>query len=88
MGAVAEGEIFGFTAAAGPDGSVFLNLYGAGRLTGALVGAVAVRRVFGLAAGAEVEGLAGLSVDLVGEGLPVHRIDHPTVFGKRKWEFD
>ena len=76
MGAVAEGEIFGSAAAAGPDGPVFLNLYGAGRLTGALVGAVAVRRVFGLAAGTEVEGLAGLSVDLVGEGLPGHGLIH------------
>ena len=72
MGAVAEGEIFGFTAAAGPDGSVFLNLYGAGRLTGALVGAVAVRRVFGLAAGAEVEGLAD---ELVDEIYPEPMVD-------------
>ena len=38
------------------------------------MGAVAMGRVFGLAAGAEVEGLAGLSVDLVGGGLPTHRM--------------
>ena len=72
MGAVAEGGILGVAAAAGPDGTVFLNLDGAWRLTGALVGAVAVGWVFGLAAGAEVEGLAGLGVDLVGKGLPGH----------------
>ena len=72
MGAVAEGEVFGSAAAAGPDGTVLFDLHRAGRLTGTLVGAVAVRRVFGLAAGTEVEGLAGLSVDLVGEGLPGH----------------
>ena len=72
MGAVAKGEVFRPTAAAGPDRPVFFDLHGTGSFARALVRAVAVGRVFGLAAGAEAEGLAGLSVDLVGEGLPVH----------------
>ena len=74
MGAVAEGEVFRFAATAGPDGAVFLDLHRTGGLAGALVGAVAVKRVVGLAAGAEIEGLAGLRVDLVGKGLPGHRL--------------
>ena len=74
MRAVAEGGIFGFAATAGPDGAVFLDLHGTGGFTGAFVRAVAAGRVFRLPTGAEVEGLSGLGVDLVGEGLPVHRL--------------
>ena len=74
MATVAEGEMLGFTAAAGPDGAAFVHFHRTGSFAGALMGSVAKRRVFGLSAETEVEGLAGLSVDLVGEGLPVHGV--------------
>ncbi len=74
MTSVAKGEVFGFAATAGPDRTVFLHLEGVGRLAGSFVGAVTVRRVFRLPAGAEVKGLTGLGVDFVGEGLPAHEM--------------
>ena len=72
MGTVAEGEIFGFTAATGPDRAVFLHLDGMRGFARALMGPVAVGRIFGLTAGAEEKGLPGLEVYFVGEGLPGH----------------
>ncbi len=72
MGAVAKGEIFGFAATAGPNRAVFFDLHRMGSFSRALMGSVTGRRVFGLSAGAEVEGLSGLGVNLVGEGLPAH----------------
>ena len=72
MGAVAEGEIFGFTAATSPDRAVFLHLDGMRGFARALMGPVAVGRIFGLTAGAEEKGLPGLGVNFVGEGLPSH----------------
>jgi hypothetical protein len=72
MASVTEGGILGFAAAAGPKRPVFFNLQGMRGLAGAFVGAVAEGWILGLSAGAEVEGLTGLGVDFVGEGLPAH----------------
>ena len=72
MGAVAEGEVFRFAATAGPDRPAPFDLHGMRGFARALVGSVTVRGIFRLATGAEVKGLSGPGVDLVGEGLPVH----------------
>ena len=74
MRAVAEGGILRFAATAGPDRTVFFDRNYFRRFARALVGAIAVRRVFGLAAGAESKGLAGGGVDFVGRGLPTHEL--------------
>jgi hypothetical protein len=84
VGAVAEGEVFGFAAAAGPDGAVFFHFYRMRGFAGSFVGAVTVGRILGLATRAKVEGLPGLGVDLVGKGLPAHGIIIQQSLEKRK----
>ena len=74
--AVAEGGVFCFAAAAGPDRTVFFYRDYFGRLARTLVGAVAVGRVLGLATAAEGQGLASDGLDLVGRGLPRHVLRH------------
>ena len=87
MRAVTEGGIFGFTAAAGPDGAVFFDLHCAGCFAGALVRAVAVGRVFRLSTRAEKKGLSGLGADFVGKGLPVHLLIILQSLEKESWSW-
>ena len=72
MASVAEREVFRLTASAGPDRAVFFHRDCVGSFARALVGTVAVGRIFGLPTGAQVQSLSGLGVDLVGGGLPDH----------------
>ena len=76
MRAVAEGGVFCFAAAAGPDRTVFFYGNHFGGFARPFVGAVAVGRVLGLATAAEGEGLARDGIDLVGRGLPRHVLRH------------
>ena len=74
MAAVAERSVFRFPTTASPDRSVFLyrnHFWGFART---FVGAVAVRRVLALSAGAKSEGLTGFRIDFVGGGLPAHEL--------------
>ena len=76
MRTVAEGGVFCFAAAAGPDRTVFFYRDYFGRLARTLVGAVAVGRVLGLATATEGQGLASDRIDFVGRGLPRHVLRH------------
>jgi len=72
MAAVAKRGGFGSTTTAGPDGTIFFNCHHLGSLARALMGTIAVGRVFALPAGAESERLTGCGVDFIRKGLPAH----------------
>jgi len=74
--AVAEGGVFCFAAAAGPDRPVFFYGNHSGGFARPFVGAVAVGRVLGLATAAKGKGLASDGIDFVGRGLPRHVLRH------------
>jgi len=74
--AVAEGGVFCFAAAAGPDRTLFFDSNHFGGFARTFVGTIAVGRVLGLATAAEGKGLASDRIDLVGRGLPRHVLRH------------